>query len=325
MTALDREVAELLAETAEALFARHSSVDARRALGPGDWSPGLWAVAAEAELPLLGVPEDRGGAGGALEHWAAVVRIAARHAAAIPLAESSIAAWLAAEAGLPIPGGPLALVRGTSATGVPYARHALAFVVLAEARVGVVTRPGAVITDGTNVAGEPRDDVRLALPPLVAVGPGVGEALELRLALARALLISGALEGALAVTVAHLRDRVQFGVALARLPLVRDRLAMLAEEVAAARAVTDAAVAAPGLHTVAAAKVRAGEAAGRGAQLAHQLNGALGMTSEHALQHFTRRLWAWRDEDGDERAWAIRLGRALIDGGGSALWPTLTA
>ncbi|MDZ7827116.1 MAG: acyl-CoA dehydrogenase family protein [Gammaproteobacteria bacterium] len=38
------------------------------------------------------------------------------------------------------------------------------------------------------------------------------------------------------------------------------------------------------------AKARAGEAAGRGAEIAHQVHGAMGFSHEHALHRRTRRL-----------------------------------
>ena len=50
--------------------------------------------------------------------------------------------------------------------------------------------------------------------------------------------------------------------------------------------------------------MRVGEAAGDGAAIAHQVHGAMGFTYEHSLHHFTRRLWAWREEFGNESFWA---------------------
>ena len=47
-----------------------------------------------------------------------------------------------------------------------------------------------------------------------------------------------------------------------------------------------------------------GEAAGTGAAIAHQVHGAMGFTYEHSLHHATRRLWAWREEFGNEAVWA---------------------
>jgi hypothetical protein len=42
------------------------------------------------------------------------------------------------------------------------------------------------------------------------------------------------------------------------------------------------------------------------------------------LHHATRRLWAWREEFGNEAAWAIELGQTIAAAGADALWPTLT-
>ena len=76
---------------------------------------------------------------------------------------------------------------------------------------------------------------------------------------------------------------------------------------------------------VAAAKVRAGEAAGAGAAIAHAVHGAIGFTYEHSLHFATRRLWSWRAEFGSESRWAATLGRAVLARGADALWPDLTA
>jgi acyl-CoA dehydrogenase len=64
-------------------------------------------------------------------------------------------------------------------------------------------------------------------------------------------------------------------------------------------------------RAVAAAKVRAGLAATAGARSAHQIHGAIGTTREYELHVHTGSLWAWRDEYGDERTWAQRLGETL--------------
>jgi alkylation response protein AidB-like acyl-CoA dehydrogenase len=104
--------------------------------------------------------------------------------------------------------------------------------------------------------------------------------------------------------------------------------------VAAAGAAADAASAAivrhgiddgRALFAVAAAKIRAGEAAGAGAAIAHQVHGAMGFTREYSLHHSTRRLWAWRDDFGAESVWAMRLGNIAISAGARALWPALTS
>jgi acyl-CoA dehydrogenase len=100
--------------------------------------------------------------------------------------------------------------------------------------------------------------------------------------------------------------------------------------VAAAGAAADAAAQACSLpeipmSEIAIAKVRGGEAAGAGAAIAHQVHGAMGFTYEHSLHHSTRRLWSWREEFGNEAAWATRLGRMVAARGADELWPFITA
>jgi alkylation response protein AidB-like acyl-CoA dehydrogenase len=99
---------------------------------------------------------------------------------------------------------------------------------------------------------------------------------------------------------------------------------VLAGEVAAAVRAADGAVERLDTKSLvldtAVAKARVGEAAGRGAEIAHQVHGAIGFTHEHELHQFTRRLWAWRDEYGNEAAWQTRLGRAVAAGGADAAW-----
>jgi len=69
---------------------------------------------------------------------------------------------------------------------------------------------------------------------------------------------------------------------------------------------------------------RTAQAAHEGALIAHQVHGAIGVTDEYALHHATLRLWAWREEFGNEAAWAMELGRAICAAGAGRLWPTLT-
>jgi alkylation response protein AidB-like acyl-CoA dehydrogenase len=78
------------------------------------------------------------------------------------------------------------------------------------------------------------------------------------------------------------------------------------------------------LAPIAAAKTFAGEAAGAGAAIAHQMHGAIGFSREYALQLRTRRLWSWRDEHGNEAEWSAWLGTMLCTRGADALWAAIT-
>jgi len=40
----------------------------------------------------------------------------------------------------------------------------------------------------------------------------------------------------------------------------------------------------------------------------------MGFTAEHALHRSTTRLWAWRDEFGNERQHALEVGRQVLAG-----------
>jgi acyl-CoA dehydrogenase len=314
----DAEVDRMLASTADELFSRHAGPDVLRELAVGGVPAELWEQVEEMGLPLLEVPEALGGAGGTAAHVATVLRAAGRHLAQIPLAATATAAWALAQAGAAAPAAPIAVAVGTQLWAVPHGRNVEWLVVVGPDRITVIPRAALTLTTAENLAGEPRDHVSFdpaAIDGEYPVPPGTREGVELRLAVGRAAETAGALDAVLALTLDHVRTREQFGIALARLPVVRDRLAVLAEEVAAAGAAVDVARLALsrgyGELAVAAAKVRTAEAATRATRIAHQLHGAIGVTLEHSLQLYTRRLWAWRDEDGSERLWAERLGRLL--------------
>lgn len=196
------------------------------------------------------------------------------------------------------------------------------------------------IRPGYNLACEPRDTVILddvVTEDAAPAGASVTRsALRLRGALARSLLMAGALECALELSVRYAQERVQFQRKIGQFQAIQQEIARFAGEVAAAVA---AALSAAGVLerqaaagsggdvtlAIASAKIRAGEAAREGALIAHQVHGAIGVTDEHALHHSTLRLWAWREEFGNEAEWAMALGRLMLKRGADQLWPALTA
>ena len=307
-----------------------------------EWPSALWDAVEASGIPLLGVSEDHDGAGGGWPEMTEVIRTAARWAAPIPLAETIIARHIADRARLDLPAGAVSLAashdleidargRITGAlTRVPWARAAAAIVVTVhrdEDSVVVVDmreHAGISLEQGENLAREPRDSVRFDNVPIsVAHGQSMGA--QRAGALARAAQISGALERALALSTEHAGVRQQFGRPIAKFQAVQDLIARLAGESAAARAAVNAAArtgAEP--HAVAATKIRASMAASEGARLAHQIHGAIGVTYEHQLHHFTTRLWSWRDEFGTEATWARLLGQRVSADGGTGFWAWLT-
>jgi acyl-CoA dehydrogenase len=350
------DIRAMLIESATRLFQDHVDRGMLDAAKRDGWSEALWQVLEQAELPRVSIPEESGGAGGTLSDLAAVLRVAGRHAAPVPLAETAmLAGWMLAASGLPVPRGALAagpvqdeaitarreggtwLVSGRLAR-VPWARVAHRLVLLAEADTGsmvVSVDPARCrIAPGRNLAGESRDGVVLEDAAAEAAAPaGAGvtrSALHLRGALARALLTAGALEGALDLAVGYARERVQFGRKIGEFQAIQHELARFAGETAAAVA---AALSAAGVMerggdvtlAVISAKIRCAEAVREGAMIAHQVHGAIGVTDEHALHHLTLRLWAWREEYGSEARWAALLGSVIQKRGAAACWPALTA
>jgi acyl-CoA dehydrogenase len=317
------------------------------------WRRPLWQALEENGLTRAWVPEALGGAGLSLADSFAILRVAGRFALPVPLAETMLAAWLLAKAGLQAPAGPLTVApvrprdgfrRGRDgrldgkALGVPFARAAGHVVVAAADEGGVhvalVSTDGLALRAGHNLASEPKDDLVLAGAVPAAEGKAEGldaDSLLFMGATARAAQMAGALEAILDISVRYAGERVAFGRPIGKFQAVQHNLAQLASETAAAVSASGTAAraldrgkAAPFLD-VAAAKIRVGEAAGAGAAIAHQTHGAIGFTIEHVLHRYTHRLWSWRDEFGDESYWAVRLGQAVAAEGADTLWPTITA
>ena len=345
----------IIVDTATRIFADLCEPQTVNAAEEGRWPEELWNALEESGLTLTWVPDNLGGAGADIADGFAVLRVAGRFAAPVPLAETLLAGWLLAQGGIAAPQGPMTAapihedgnitlgadgkLRGR-ARHIPFARNARHIAVLAkragEPVVALVEAAGLAITHGASLAGEPQDDVSFDSATPLATGPAAGldpMALARLGAAMRAQQMAGALEHILDQSVQWSLDRVQFGRPIAKFQAVQHNLATLAGEVAAAGAAADVAaeaIAEDGIagervaSCVAIAKVRVGEAAGAGAAIAHQVHGAMGFTYEHSLHHATRRLWAWREEFGNETLWAGRLGQMVAERGADALWPFLT-
>jgi acyl-CoA dehydrogenase len=347
MSAADGE-RELLRQTVEDLLAGHCT-PARVAAATGGWDAALWRALEDTGLTLAGSPEEAGGSGGDLLAAADIAAAAGAAAAPVPLAETLAAGMLLARAGLTIPPGPLtaAVAPGRDAVlhRVPYGR--LATTVAAGSGedgdwLAVIAPTGRGGT-GRNLAGEPRDEVGIDADAEVHAAPaGTADCARRLLRLFRSLLIAGAAQRALDLTVTYVKEREQFGRPLAKFPTVQQELARMAGEVALIAAAAQAAVAAgqaaagpagdagpagrDAVSAVLAAKAQASHCAGIVAAIAHQLHGAIGTTEEHRLRLTTTRLWSWRDEDGSEAECFAELGRAALGAATQAggLWPWLS-
>ncbi|MEO3858755.1 acyl-CoA dehydrogenase family protein [Acrocarpospora sp. B8E8] len=194
----------------------------------------------------------------------------------------------------------------------------------------VAVDPGqADLRPGHTLHGSPWAHVRLenAAAEYLGTATGLAEFVTTAGALARSAQSLAALERVRALSVEHVRTRVQFGRPLAAFQAVQQHLAALIGEVAAAEAAVAQALAdvrdireLAGDPRLATAKIRTSTAATEAARLAHQLHGAIGIAREHELHRHTLALLAWREEFGDERFWGGRLAASA----GPDLWAWLT-
>jgi hypothetical protein len=292
---------------------------------------------------------------GQVGNMLALLRSAGRHAVPVPLAETNIAGWLLQAAGIGIPSEQLSVawfsekddgpafrreaggwtLRGY-AEGVAWSvgcRRLVAVGLSSDdaVRVAIIQANDLSIREGRNLAGEP-------LLALTANGLHVDGASVVKLdrdgfvkmgAATRVALMAGALERVLDLSVKYVGERVQFGRPLGKFQAVQQQIALLAVETAAAvmcaEVLMDPRSGGDSWFNVASAKARVSEAAGTAARIAHQVHGAMGFTHEYPLHQYTRRLWVWREEYGNEVYWQKALGSYVIGRGGEMLWSTLVA
>jgi acyl-CoA dehydrogenase len=338
------ETSALLRDAAHRLFGEHVTPEILKAAEQGVWPERLWNAIDEAGfLDVLAEPETP--ISEQLAHASILLKVAGRHLAPVPLAETIAVRMLLAARDLDIPQGPLSfgLIAGHThvhgdhshvagvASRVPYARHAKALLLAtADANDGVLLATRRLkLKEGKNIAGEPRDDLDLSDTAGATVEGISGGTLIAMGAAFRAAQIAGALERVLLQTVDYARTRVQFGKPIAAFQAIQQQLAVLAGQVAAASMAADAAIAdlaSPDRLTRSAAfaKIRCGEAAGIAASIAHQVHGAIGITYEHSLHFATRRLWSWRAEFGSEAQWSEHIGRDVAEAGADSFWPAIT-
>lgn len=300
LDAFDRLLARLL-----------TPADVRRIEADGD---ALWAELSTSGFLDALVPEAAGGAGLSMSEVGPLIQSLGRHAAPLPIAETMQARQLLRAAGRAVPAGPIALATaGTEAREllVPGGRHAEATLVQIADSAMLVPLAGAT---ATGVVGD--DAVRLVLPE-AAERFSLPEAVDLRTLAAtiRTAQIAGAAARVLDMTVAYANDRHQFGKPIGRQQAVQQQLAVMAEDMVATRLAAELACAAGDAgswHAAAAAKTVVSTAAARIAATAHAVLGAIGISAEHDLQLYTRRLHAWRLADGSDAYWAGRLGTDLL-------------
>jgi acyl-CoA dehydrogenase len=321
---MDRETRDMLLETADRFFTERCGREIVNGVEKGVWPADLWKEIEEMGLPLIAVPEDKGGVGGTLGDMLALLRMAGSHAVPVPLAETALANLLVATAGGEPKPGPAALVLGNLALNggrlsgkverVPFAAVAERFVAVVGGTLVVVAKANTKVEGRPSHAGEPYGTVTFdnAVAEFSAASPVNAErALELGAAM-RAMQMAGAADKVLATAVEYSKQRVQFGRSISTFQAIQHMLAELASCVAATIASAEAAardadeggVVDGGRFSIAAAKCQASDFAQRIAAISHQSMGAMGFTHEHILHHYTRRIGAAHAKAGPEVLWA---------------------
>jgi len=342
---MDSETRDMLLETADRFFTERCGRAVVNDVEKGVWPADLWKEIEEMGLPMIAVPEDKGGAGGTLADMLALLRLAGSHAVPVPLAETALANLLVSAAGGEPPAGPATLALGSltlsggrvsgKVARVPFASVAEHFVTVVGDSLAVVAAGNAAIEEQPSHAGEPYGTVTFDNAPAGFTAPSpvsADRALELAAAM-RAMQMAGAADKVLATAVEYCKQRVQFGRPISTFQAIQHMLAELASCVAAiissaetaSRDVEEGGLAGGGSFSIAAAKCQASDFAQRVAAISHQSMGAMGFTHEHILHHYTRRLWVWRRDFGSETFWGDRIGTAYAKAGPDALWPSLSA
>jgi len=351
------ESENIVAETAERIFADLADAQTINSDNKGVWKAPLWQALTEAGLPLSWVPEDCDGSGASMAEGFSVLSSAGRFAIAVPLAETMLAGWLLAQAKIASPLGEMTVAPASPrdritlnadgtlsgrARGVPFARAAKHIAVLASGTRGLsialVDASACRIEEGLNLASDASDSVTFNNVRPIAIKPapkGFDQtALMLMGGVARSLQIAGALESMLDVSVRYSNERVAFEKKISKFQAVQHNLAKLAGEAAAALAAASSAADAIAnsksfddavFLEAASAKIRCSEAAEKGAAIAHQVHGAIGFTIEHILHRYTLRALAWRDDFGNESYWAVELGKLVATRGADELWPLVAS
>ena len=341
------EQQQLISETLNRLLTDLCTPEVVDRSESGIFAENLWQILTETGLTAAGLGVEAGGSGGDLEDSLLVIREAARFAAPVPLAEHFIAGLLLSEQGQSIESAPVTIASGKftisdglslsgTANDVAFARWCAQVVLVAQGPDGLklcrVPASDFDIAQKNSVAGEPRDAIsvntKVAAESVFSVDSQTPERIKLMGAALRALMMSGALESVLEMTVQYSTERLQFGRPISKFQAIQHQLAILAGEVAACQMASHSVVdsfSTLGELDIAIGKARIGEAVSICTDIAHQVHGAMGYTLEHSLNHRTRRLWSWREEYGNEREWQKLVGRHFAAQGADKLWGAMTA
>lgn len=326
------DTARMLDDTAERLLSRHFAAFSRES---EDAAPKLVAELKEAGLDLVLAPEEAGGLqAGTLEASAIAFRWG-YHAAPGAMVERLLLNQLAAPLGLESGDRHAICLEDASGRDERYAYASL----LDDAKRILVCSAGqddtlkVAVFDAANaerrksMAGE--DVLVLDLSAVAALETHKLEIsfpeFRARAALLTATAILGATQRQLEIAIEHVNTRKQFGRPLAKFQAIQNLLAEAASEHVVAQAAVRSAIVEQEAGRLKplrwqSAKVQAGRAATVVTAATHQVLGAIGFTEEHVLHHYSKRLWAWRDDFGRQSELERRIG-ADACANATKFWP----
>ena len=283
----------------------------------------LWTeIEASGFLDAL-VDEASGGAGLGLRAAFDLFLLCGRHALPVPMAHTLWLRALLAQAGFMAPRGPLTMAPQvvSASDGVAHCNAvpfgAVADWVLVPAQPHALLLPlAAAERRATGVHGSLQAHLVWPARPDAAIEVRADVPWLHAGALLTAALMAGAMQRVLECTLTYANDRAQFGKPIGRFQAVQQQLAVMAEQVFAARMAAELGCADDGItiHPLraAVAKARAGEAAEKVVAIAHAVHGAIGVTADFDLQLYTRRLQEWRGDFGSPAWWHPHIGAALL-------------
>lgn len=322
----------LFSDALDRLLASVCEPAAVKKIETGGDATAMWRALDEGGFPNLLAPETHDGAELALIDAAPLVALCGRYALPVPLAFTMFVRAALAQEATPLPSGPITLAshalvpseRGWRLPQVPFGMTS---------DWVLVTHNGACALWPIKPENREPDGIYASLDCTLAWPQTPAEPIALPSlqpddaryagAALTAMMMSGALERILDMTLGYANDRTQFGRPIGKFQAVQQQISVLAEWTFATRMAAKLACAPTGFmptrNGTAIAKSYASEVAASAAAIVHAVHGAIGITAEHDLHLYTRRLHAWRRAFGSESAWQETLGRAWLDSDETAL------